>query len=321
MATPGLVFRYTRYDAAPALCAAGHLSLVLGSWLAFPILPAWALILMFGALVICYCWNVQSISHNFIHNPFFTNDWLNRAFSVVESVAIGIPQTIYYHYHMNHHWGDNDAKGPDGTTRDWGSTYRHGTGNQPEEFWSYCLIGFFRFELGPCFRMILRHGPRHVLLLLAESVVLGAVWLAMLLGNWRYFLYFYLPSYYLGWVLIYAHTYFLHYGARPGDYYANSVSSYHIPYNWVFFNNGFHQEHHWDPKAHWTKMPQVREEIRPQMIAHQTHILRGPHITIFLEDWLMRRKRVRSAMPARPIEKPLELQPHDYAKPDQKMAA
>ena len=36
----------------------------------------------------------------------------------------GVPQIIYHHYHLNHHWGDNDAKGPDGTTRDWSSTSR-----------------------------------------------------------------------------------------------------------------------------------------------------------------------------------------------------
>jgi fatty acid desaturase len=103
--------------------------------------------------------------------------------------------------------------------------------------------------------------------------------------DWRYLLFFYLPSYYLGWVLIYAHTYTMHYGAKPGNYYANSVSSYHRLYNWLFFNNGYHQEHHWDPKAHWTTMPRVRQEILPQMIANGTPTLRGPHITVFVERW------------------------------------
>lgn len=286
MTARSLLFRYTAYDAIPALCAVANVAVLVGSFLLFPALPAWGVAAAFAAVAFCYCWNVQSISHNFIHNPFFRSDWLNRAFSLLESVAMGIPQTIYYHYHLNHHWGDNDAPGPNGTTRDWGSTYRHGKNGQPEPFWSYCLVGFFRFELGPCFRMIGRNGRRHVLLLAAESLVLGAFWLGMLLWDWRSFTYFYLPSYYAGWVLVYAHTYCLHYGAKPGNYYANSVSSYHRLYNLVFFNNGYHQEHHWDPKAHWCRMLEVREEIRPEMIANGTRILRGPHITIFLEDWL-----------------------------------
>ncbi len=293
MPTRHFIFRYTVYDAIPALCAVVNLALLIGTFVCFNSLPAWALALSFCAIIFCYCWNVQSISHNFIHNPFFTSDWLNRALSVLESVAIGVPQTIYYHYHMNHHWGDNDAKGPHGTTRDWGSTYRHGQGNQPEAFWKYCLAGFFRFELGPCFRMVLRHGRKHVILLVVEALVLGTFWLALLWFNWRYFLFFYLPSYYLGWVLIYAHTYLLHYGAQPGNYYANSVSSYHRLYNLLFFYNGYHQEHHWDPKAHWTRMKEVHQEIHSQMIVNRTRTLRGPHLTAFLEDWLNQRRQMQ----------------------------
>ena len=287
--------RYTAYDALPALCAAANAALLVGTFVLFPVLPWWAAALCFGAIVFCYCWNVQSISHNFIHNPFFANEWLNRAFSVLESIAIGVPQTIYYHYHMNHHWGDNDAPGPDGTTRDWGSTYRHGKDGKPEAFWKFCLIGYFRFELTPVFRMIGRFGRRHVLLVTAESLALGIFWGGMALWNWRYFLFFYLPSYYLGWVLVYAHTYMLHYGARPGNYYANSVSSYHRLYNLLFFFNGYHQEHHWDPKAHWTRMDEVRAEILPEMIANETRVLRGPHITGFLEEWLQRRRKPTAA--------------------------
>ena len=55
-------------------------------------------------------------------------------------------------------------------------------------------------------------------------------------------------------------------GAEPGNYFANSVSSYNWLYNFLWFNNGYHQEHHWDPKAHWTQMPAVREAILPQMM-------------------------------------------------------
>jgi fatty acid desaturase len=294
MPTPSL-FRYTVRDLIPTLCAIGHLGCLAGTFLFFHHLPVWVLALAFGAIIFNYCWNVQSISHNFIHNPFFRNIWLNRAFSILNSVVIGVPQTIYHHYHLNHHYGDNDAKGRDGTTKDWGSTYRHGKGDAPEPFWSYCLIGFFRFELGPCFRMIWRNGPKHLLLLAAESAVLAAFWLTLLLADWRYLLSYYLPSYYLGWVLVYAHTYVLHHGAKPGNYYANSVSSYHRLYNWVFFNNGYHQEHHWDPKAHWTTMPQVKRAILPQMIANGTPTLRGPHITLFLERWLEGQRKQRPA--------------------------
>src|SRR5581483_6743634 len=94
---------------------------------------------------------------------------------------------------------------------------------------------------------------------------------------------------YLGWVMSYAEGYLEHYGCQPGNVYANSVSSYNRLYNLLWFNNGYHQEHHWDPKSHWTRMPALHQQIKHQMVANHTRTLRGPHITALFEDWLNRR--------------------------------
>jgi fatty acid desaturase len=279
------LFRHSRWDALLALSGAGIVALFIGSLLAFDNLPWWALALAFAAAACSYLWNLQCISHNFIHNPFFTNVWLNRAFSVLESVALGVPHLLYHHYHMNHHRGDNDAKGPDGTTRDWSSIYRHSSTAEPEPFWRYCLLSFWRVEVGPVLRVVRTHGRKHVLQLIAETLVLAGFWMAMLVVDWRFFAFFYLPSYYLGWMLSYAEGYLEHYGAQPGNPYANSVSSYNRLYNWLWFNNGYHQEHHWDPKVHWTRMHIVHGQIKDRLTANHTRILRGPHLTAPLEDW------------------------------------
>src|SRR5262249_15514376 len=206
-------FRYSAYDAIPALCGVGIVVLIFATFLGFPSLPWWVLVPAFVAVSFSYWWNLQCISHNFIHNPFFVSAWLNRAFSVLETLAIGVPHVLYHHYHMNHHWGDNDAKGPDGTTRDWSSIYRHGKGDQPEAFWRYCLLSFSRVELPPVLRRAPRHGREHIVQVVAESLVLAAFWVTMLVVDWRYFVCFYLPSYYLGWVLSYAEGYLEHYHA------------------------------------------------------------------------------------------------------------
>jgi fatty acid desaturase len=267
----------------------GIVVLLVGSLLTFEQLPWWALALAFTAAAWSYCWNLQCISHNFIHNPFFTNVWLNRLFSVLESVALGVPHLLYHHYHMNHHFGDNDAKGPDGSTKDWSSIYRHSADDAPEPFWRYCLFSFWRVEVGPVLRVVFKHGRKQVCQLVVESLVLGGFWAAMLVVNWRFFLFFYLPSYYLGWMLSYAEGYLEHYGGRPGNPFANSVSSYHRLYNLLWFNNGYHQEHHWDPKVHWTRMHGLHEQIKDQLDANHLRVLRGPHLTALLEDWLQRR--------------------------------
>jgi fatty acid desaturase len=112
MSTKPFLFRYSPYDAIVAFCGLLHVTFLLWTFLAFPRLPWWAVALSFFVLTWAYCWNLQCVSHNFIHNPFFTNAWLNRAFGVLETLCIGTPHQLYHHYHLNHHAGDNDAKGP-----------------------------------------------------------------------------------------------------------------------------------------------------------------------------------------------------------------
>lgn len=278
-------FRYSPFDCLPVLSGVGILALMVVTFVWFGSLPVWFLIGAFLAVTLSYSWNLQCISHNFVHNPYFSNPWLNRAFSVVETLTIGVPQVLYHHYHMNHHFGDNDAMGADGTTRDWSSTFRYGKDGKPEAFWKYCLLSFFRVEAMPVVRKAMAHGREHMIQLVVECVVLGAFWLTMLLCDWRYLVLFYLPSYYVGWVISYAEGYLEHYDCQPGNHFANSVSSYNKLYNFLWFNNGYHQEHHWDPKVHWTRMPQLHEEIRPQLLANHTKTVAGPHLTTFLEEW------------------------------------
>jgi fatty acid desaturase len=136
MSRSRLFFRYSLFDAIPALCGVGIVALIVWTFLCFHSLPWWVLTPAYLAIAVSYCWNMQCISHNFIHNPYFVSDILNRLFGVLESLALGVPHILYHHYHLNHHAGDSDAKGPDGTTRDWSSIYRYGKDGKPEAFWS-----------------------------------------------------------------------------------------------------------------------------------------------------------------------------------------
>jgi fatty acid desaturase len=295
-------FRYSRADSLLAVSGVAHVAFLLWTFYAFASLPWWALVLSFLTYSLLICWNLQCISHNFIHNPFFSNRWLNRLFGVLESLAIGMPHQLYHHYHMNHHWGDNDAKGPDGSTRDWSSIYRYGKGDAPEPFWRYCLFSFFRVEVTPVLRVAIKHGKANVVQVVVETLALGGFWLLMGLVDWRYFCFFYLPSFFLGWVISYAEGYLEHFGAQPGNPYANSVSSYNWLYNVLWFNNGYHQEHHWDPKTHWTRVPLLHEQIKPHLVDNNTHVLRGPHLTGMIEEYFIGRRPLSAPRPAAPVQ-------------------
>jgi fatty acid desaturase len=302
-------FRYSTWDALPALAGVGIVGLILWTFLSFHSLSWWVLVPAYVAIMWSYCWNLQCISHNFIHNPYFSSNWLNRAYSVLETFALGVPHILYHHYHLNHHWGDNDRKRADGTTRDWSSIYRYGKDDQPEAFWKYCLISFFRVEVGPVLRVVVRHGRSHIIQTIVETVALVAFWAWMAVIDWQFFVFFYLTSFFLGWVLSYAEGYMEHYGCKPGNVFANSVSSYNRLYNFLWFNNGYHQEHHWDPKVHWTQMQQLHEQIKDELTANGTRILHGPHLTGFIEDWLLGRD------PLKVVESPAQ------PKPPQRFAA
>ena len=71
--------------------------------------------------------------------------------------------------------------------------------------------------------------------------------------NWRFIVYF-LPFMYLGHCMSYLNGYYRHFGGNTEEPIAWGVSSYGKVYNWIFFNNGYHAEHHFRPKCHWTKM-------------------------------------------------------------------
>jgi Fatty acid desaturase len=48
-------------------------------------------------------WNANTISHNFIHLPFFRARTLNSVFSIFLSTVLGIPQSLWRARHLRHH--------------------------------------------------------------------------------------------------------------------------------------------------------------------------------------------------------------------------
>jgi fatty acid desaturase len=77
------------------------------------------------------------------------------------------------------------------------------------------------------------------------------------------------------------------------------VSSYDKFYNWIWFYNGYHAEHHFRPKVHWTRMQAFRDEIIEQQRAAGVRVIKPPHALGFLDPDLPRlgSHDTRSAQP------------------------
>jgi hypothetical protein len=201
----GWFLRYSAWDNLFIVLAIVHGAVLL----AFPVLPVVALGLW---------WNSNTISHNFVHRPFFRFRALNTAFSIYLSLLLGVPQSIWKARHLAHH---ADV---------------------------------------PC---RLRVGR----LLVAEVMLVGCLWLALVVLEPGWFATVYLPGYVLGLVLCQLHGYFEHA--------AGTTSHYGRPYNWLFFNDGYHVEHHASPGMHWRALP--------RRVVQHAHSSRWPAVFRFID--------------------------------------
>jgi fatty acid desaturase len=200
------------------------------------------------------------ITHNFIHTPFFRSRTVNRAYELICCIPLALSFTDSKVLHLTHHRYTNDKIDVNtGTTKDPTSTYRYGKNGQHEAFIGYVGLGPFRefFEFSGD-----GHNDRIRRRIRVELLMVGAFLLLLAWANIGYFL-LYLLIIYLSQALILAANFCEHYGADPDSKLADSVSCYGTLYNLIWFNNGYHQEHHYRPNVHWTTVKRVRDELGP----------------------------------------------------------
>jgi hypothetical protein len=157
-------------------------------------------------------WNANTISHNFIHRPFFRSATANRTFSAYLSVLLGVPQSVWRVRHLRH----------------------HAEGRATPDVAPTCRVG--PVQIGASVR-------RQMLI---ELGLVCALWITLAAIAPKTFLFVYLPGWAIGLALCQVHGYFEHYGG--------TTSHYGWVYNALFFNDGYHVEHHQQPGAHWTRL-------------------------------------------------------------------
>lgn len=237
----------------------------------------------FVLLVVMTVYNIIVVSHLFTHAAWFRSPRLNRLVSILNSINIGQSVQAYELTHVrNHHRYNNDQQRADGRTLDLSSTFRDGTDGKHVSLFRYAFLGAIEslVSIGRALLSITRFwrvgAHEHDLLNLAvksgakrdwelRQVQLDRMAQFLALGvflaiSWKWVLFCYLPAFFFALALVNVQNYYEHYGAKPEDRYANSVSYYGAIYNLLTFNDGYHQEHHLRPLSHWTQMPQVKRE-------------------------------------------------------------
>jgi fatty acid desaturase len=242
----------------------------------------------FGLLVAMAIYNVIVVSHLFAHRAWFSLPALNSLVSMLNSVNTGQSVQAYRLTHVrNHHRFNNDPRGADGTTKDLSSTFRDGRDGGHAGLGRYALLGAAD-TLGSSLRAVLcahrlwgvgahetvirslaANGQRRRALELRQVRLDRMAQLAALCAfvaiDWQWTLLCYLPALYTSFALVNVQNYYEHYHAIPTSRCADSVSYYGRLYNLVAFNDGYHQEHHLRPQAHWSQLPTVREELAAEL--------------------------------------------------------
>src|SRR5262245_27933212 len=213
---------------------------------------------IFVVLTYVFYYNPIVVTHNFLHTPFFPSKWLNRAFPVLNSANLLLPQVLYKYHHLIHHQYANDPI-RNGTTLDPSSTYRYGRNGEQEGYFKYSALGLFRDGTSNAYREAIKHGQRAQFWMECAAIVVTAVvWIAI---DWQWLVLAFAPTFYCGWFLALLENYYEHHRATdPDSRLADSVSYYGRWYNLMMFNEGYHQEHHLKPHLHWTKRPRVHLE-------------------------------------------------------------
>jgi fatty acid desaturase len=281
--TDSRIFAHSRWDAIPVFFGLLHFAYFWLLFYLFPRAPLWVMLILGLIYSISISWNINGIAHNFIHNAYFRRPLLNRLFSLMESITCCFSQTYYDVVHMQHHKGNSDRQDEHGDTIDWLSIYRHGHDGQAENPWRYTFLSFFRDSPGAIAKELAKRGPAEARWGKAELSAFITVMVILFLFNWRYMVFYFVPFMYFGHCLSYLNGYYRHYGGNPDKPIAWGVSSYHQLYNWIWFYNGYHAEHHFRPKVHWTRMVALREQIKEVQREEGVRVIQPPHALGFLD--------------------------------------
>lgn len=267
--------RYSVKDLAAVFFVLLQFFMTLLWCLSFNDLSLWqhALLVLVGGLVFYY--NPIMVTHNFLHNPFFKQDWLNSAFEMFNCFNLGLPQILYRHHHLTHHRYNNSLEDPS-------STKLNGKGGGHEHWIPYSAFSLLRDGTHKAWILAIKKGEGRELVL--QVLMTIAVWSLWIYLDWRWALTVWLPLFWWGWFLAHMENYFEHFKAtHPESRYANSVSYYGKIYNLLMMNEGFHQEHHISPQTHWTERPALREKYQAEMRAAGSYEAKHPPLLGFLD--------------------------------------
>ncbi|MGB0390479.1 MAG: fatty acid desaturase family protein [Salibacteraceae bacterium] len=220
-----------------------------------------ALILLFCAALFLN-FSLHITIHHWVHFGV-KNKAVKWVMETFYSILMGLAFSFYRMQHFNHHRYDNRIG-------DFTSTWvKKGNSIAARPFFKYSFVWFLGPKMNTIFERAIKDGDlknsERIKMRIQLLFVLAFYLFLFVLNPWfsaAYFLMFY-----VGWSLIAITNYGQHlpikYDSTEAYTYSNSL------YNWLFFNNGLHLEHHRNPHLNY-----------PELKAKQHSEIAWPHLLI-----------------------------------------
>jgi len=236
------------------------------TWLqALPLVFTCAMLSFFGA----------TITHNCIHVPMFTKEWMNSLWQVVLSLTYGWPVSALIPGHnLSHHKFTNTQK----------DAMRPQKMQYQTNLWNYLIFpiatvrAIAKYDAEYMDDQRKRGRPIWNQYLLEALCFYPLQVLLLYLSPSKYFWTVFLPQLYAKWQII-AMNILQHDGCpTPEEHkynHSRNFTGWWI--NFLTFNNGYHAIHHMHPGWHWSRLKEAHERlVAPHNAPHlnQTSIFR-----------------------------------------------
>jgi len=203
---------------------------------------------------------VAAINHHHQHLNMFRSSVLNRVYDLVLALQTGVgPYGWVLHHNLGHHvnyW--NQPPNPQPDESKWTRT----DGSQMGRV-EYTVDLFLNHQLD-MFRVGQKY-PKHLRSFLAMKLPFYSL---IALGLWfnpvNYLLAFLIPGVITLLHTIWA-TYEHHAGCPPSSHMDASRNRESRVFNWMTCNLGLHTAHHKRPGLHWSLLPELHTQIRPEI--------------------------------------------------------
>lgn len=185
--------------------------------------------------------------HHFVHFRYKSN-LLNLLIESVYSIFLALPFSFYRMQHFNHHRYDNRIGDITSTWEKKNETI------VARSFFNYSFFWFLKGSAKKAIETALRDGDinkKEKQKIQIQFLIILVVFIFLIVLN-PWFGLAYASMFYIGWSLVAITNYGQH---LPLKYDSTAAYSYHNSmYNFLFFKNGLHLEHHLEPHLNYHEL-------------------------------------------------------------------